>query len=132
LGGCGGGERSELPQEETRLKHLAVLYGQYLRNTKGKPPENIEQFKLFVRTLKPEQLKGVGVLDDVDSLFVSPRDNEPFVYRNTKAGKAAIGPGTVVFHEKTGRDGKRYVSYSTTQVQELDEQKFKELVPEAP
>lgn len=130
--GCGSGSRSELPQEETRLKNLAVLYGQYLRSTKGKPPANVDQFKQFVRTLKPEELKRVGVEGDVDSLFISSRDNEPFVYRVDKGGKPGMGTGNVVFYEKTGKNGMRYVAYATTQVQEVDAAKFKELVPEAP
>jgi hypothetical protein len=40
-------------------------------------------------------------------------------------------PNAVVFYEKAGKNGKRYVAYPMGKVEEVDEAKFKELVPEA-
>jgi hypothetical protein len=44
----------------------------------------------------------------------------------------AVGLGAVVFAEKAGKNGKRFVSFSTEQVEEVNAAKFKELVPVAP
>jgi len=130
--GCQKG-RKEVPTEETRIKNLATVRGQYIGKNKGQLPPNVDALKAFAKTLSPEQLKGFGVEGDVDQLFVSPRDNEPYVYRFVKEGGVpGVGANVVVFYEKTGKNGKRWVAYSTTQIEEVDEKRFKELVPEAP
>jgi len=129
--GCQAG-RKEIPPEETRIKNLAVVRGQYQSRNKGQVPPNVEALKAFARTLSADQLKGFGVEGDLDQLFISPRDGEPFVYRVVKDGAPGVGANAVVFYEKTGKNGKRWVAYSTAQVEEVDAAKFKELVPEAP
>jgi len=129
--GCQSG-RKEIPAEETRIKNLATVRGQYIGRNKGQVPPNVEELKKFARTLSPEQLKGFGVEGDLDQLFVSPRDGEPFVYRTVKDGAPGVGANTVVFYEKTGKNGKRWVAYSTAQIELVDDKRLKELVPEAP
>ena len=45
---------------------------------------------------------------------------------------SALGMGTwAIGGTQDGKDGKRMVAYETCQVEEVDETKFKELVPEA-
>jgi hypothetical protein len=130
LTGCTSAKK-ELPEEETRIKNLAIIRGQYMSRNQGKVPPNVEALKTFAKSLNPDQLKGFGVTSDVEPMFVSPRDNEPFVYRVVKESAPGVGTKTVVFHEKTGKNGKRMVAYPTGEVQEVDEAKFKELVPES-
>ncbi len=48
-----------------------------------------------------------------DDLFRSNRDSEPYVVSYGSAGMT--GPARVFAHEKTGRDGKRYVAFGTTE-----------------
>jgi hypothetical protein len=124
--GCSSG-RKEIPPEETRIKNLLTLRGQYVQRNKGKVPPNVEVLKQFAKTLSAEELKARGIEGDVAETFISPRDNEPFVYRP----KDGTTPNLVVFYEKTGKDGKRWVAYATQNVELIDEARFKELVPEA-
>jgi hypothetical protein len=57
-------------------------------------------------------------------LFTSPRDGQPYVVHYKQAG-------TVVAYERDGKDGKRLVAYPSGQVEEVDETRFKQLVPSA-
>ena len=129
LAGCES--RRKVPEEETRLTKLARLYGHYERTKRKGPPPNVEALKQFGKSLSADDLKSVGLESgDLDQIFVSSRDNEPFVYRPPSKGAVPL-PNAVVFYEKTGKDGKRYVAYPMGKVEEVDEAKFKELVPEA-
>jgi len=129
--GCKGG-RQEVPQEESRLTKLTRLYGRSLSKSRGTPPADVAALKQFATSLGAEDLKGIGIEGDVDQLFVSPRDSEPYVYRRpAKAGMPGMGPEAVLFYEKTGKDGKRFVAYPSGKTEQVDAAKFKELVPEA-
>jgi len=131
--GCGGGRK--VPEEENRLTKLARLYGRSQSKFRG-PPPSVDALKEFARSLDADGLKSIGLeSSDLDQIFVSSRDNEPFVYRKPAKGVGMPGPGAsseVVFYEKTGKNGKRYVAYVTAKVEEVDEAKFKQLVPETP
>jgi len=128
LAGCASG-RKELPAEETRLSKLARVYGHYERTKRKGPPPNVDALKEYVRSLSADDLKSIGLeTSDVDQIFISSRDNEPFVYRKPPGGVPL--PTTVVFYEKTGKSGKRYVAYPMGKVEEVDEAEFKKLVPE--
>ena len=76
-------------------------------------------------------------LEDVDrqALFVSPRDQEEYVLR-PQAGRGGIPPPgqkpPVILYERTGQGGRRYAAYPTAQAEEVDDQTFRHLVPEAP
>ena len=126
--GCGGGSK-EFTVTETNLKQLAILYGQYLASNRGKAPSSEPEFKNFLKKMDRERLEAFQVTD-IDKLFVSPRDNQPYVvvYR----GQGGLGPpggATVIAYEQTGVDGKRYVALSNTAVEEMDEEKFRQAVP---
>ena len=68
--------------------------------------------------------------EEVDKLFVSSRDNEPFVvFYNLRLTAPNAKGGPAIAHEKTGVNGKRLVALPTTQVIEADENRLAELVP---
>lgn len=131
--GCGRSRRQAAAREESRLKPLALLYGQFTGRNRGNPPASEAQFKEFIRSRGPEQLASFGV-DDVDELFVSERDGKPYV---VLYGEAAQGnpPGPagapVIAYEQEGVGGKRFVASSMGAVEEVDEARFRELVPHA-
>lgn len=116
-------------QQEIHLKALAVCYGKYLASHRGQTPRTEAEFKAFVEQLPREQIPGAST--DLESLFVSPRDNEPYVVRyNLK--QTTFGPSApVVAYEKTGVEGKRYVANLLGAVEEVDEARFKQLVPDS-
>ena len=128
-----GCTNTEAVQEQaSTIKPLAVLYGKYIGEHRGQPPASEAEFKAYV------QANGKPILDankisDADSLFTSSRDHQPYVILYGPL-KGPPGPaGQPVFaYEKVGVNGKRYVASSLGAVEEVDDAKFKELVPAAP
>ncbi len=117
--------------ESSNMKPLAIFYGQYLAAHKGQPPADEAQFKEFVKTLRPELLKSLEVAD-VNSVFVSTRDKKPYVIRYGKvAGPPGPGGVPVVAYEQEGVGGKRFVATTVGAVAEVEDAKFRELVPDA-
>jgi hypothetical protein len=68
---------------------------------------------------------GVGAADE---LFVSPRDNQPYVvYYGNDAAKM-LDRGQLI-HERNGVNGRRLVGHRLGYVREVDEAEFRELFP---
>lgn len=120
---------SEVPQTESEihLKAFAVLYGRYVGSHRGQTPPSEADFKKYIQGLPKEQLDALKVTA-VDSLFVSPRDGQPYVVKY-KIALPPPGPqgAPLIAHEQTGQGGKRYVANSLGDVQLVDESKFQEL-----
>jgi hypothetical protein len=128
--GCGKGSSGE-EQQQSNLKPLAILYGQYTGQHQGRPPAGEAEFKQYVRS-QSAMLESFDVTDP-ESLFVSSRDGKPYVIKYG-AVEGPSGPGgyPVVAYEQEGVGGKRFVASSVGAVEEVDEARFKELVPDAP
>lgn len=125
--GCKDPQRQE-PEVERNLKALAVCFGRYVSQNRGQGPPNEAEFKKFIRSQTAE-LEGLGLTAaDVDGLFVSPRDNQPFEI----AWKATVGPpgpdgqSNMIIWEKTGLNGKRYVANGLVKIEEIDEATFQQ------
>ena len=117
------------PTESSNLKPLAVLYGQFINTHRGQPPANEGEFKAYLKTVRPEMLRSLEVTD-LESLFVSSRDKKPYVIRyGNVTGPAGPGGVPVVAYEQEGVGGKRYIATTVGAVQEVDEARFRELVP---
>lgn len=125
LVGCGGEGARERPEGEAPLKQFAVLYGHYLASHRGKPPRDAAQLKAFAKTV---DVKKFGV-EDLERAFVSPRDGQPYVVVAQTAGVPDPSRPAVIAHEQTGKGGRRFVAFSTTAVEEVDDTRFAELVP---
>jgi hypothetical protein len=104
------------------LTSLAKYYGMYQGQNKGQTPPDEPKFKEFIAK-RDSTAK-------LDELFVSPRDRQPYVVRyGLKVGVPDAKKGApIIAYEKEGVGDKRMVARSTTQVDELDEAQFKELV----
>ena len=130
LGGCGGGRKPQ-PKSEAHLQALAVFYGRYLSQNRGRPPADEKAFKQFLAKFDPSEFKGFG-LSTADEMFVSPRDNQPYVVRyNVPVGPPGPQGPSAVAYEQTGVDEKRYVAFALGGVEEVDEARSRQLVPEA-
>jgi hypothetical protein len=129
-GGCRGGGRSNQAQETSTLKPLAVFYGSYISQHGGKRPASEEEFKAFIKDPKNAGQLKLFQITNVDDLFISPRDREPYVVIYGKTSSAGGPP--VVAYEKTGVEGKRFVVNALGGVEEVDEAKFRSMVPSAP
>lgn len=133
--GCGGGSRESLQREQSTLKPLAILYGQYIGQHRGQPPPNEEAFRKFIEAQPPEMLKSLNV-SSVDELFVSSRDGKPYKILYGEAAKKGPPGGPagspVIAYEQEGQGGRRWVASSMGAIEEVDEARFKQLVPGGP
>lgn len=129
-----------------------VFCGQFRGSNQGRTPANDEELKAFIKSKGPDALQPFKVAD-VDALFISPRDNQPFVILYEKlaassgvpgmptpgegtpgssgSAPSALGGQPVVAYEASGVAGKRLVASALGAVDEVDEKKFRELVPSA-
>ena len=126
--GCGSQSKS-LPREQSGLKKIAVLYGRFLSQHRGQPPANEAEFKKFVHALPPGDLESFGV-DDSDRIFISSRDEKPYIiiYGPPK-GPPGPGGSPVIAYEQEGKDGKRWVASDLGAIEEVDDARFQQLIP---
>lgn len=143
LAGCGGNTK-KAAQESSNLKPLAIIYGRFVGRHQGKPPASEAELKEFAKTEADENFLKQHTLPNVDAMFVSSRDNQPYVVIYGALPPAAPPPAggptpgdsmagfgggaPVIAYEKTGVGGKRYVATSLGAVAELDEKHFQDLV----
>jgi hypothetical protein len=129
VAGCSATPPAATTPERLPLRHLAVLYGKYRSGHQGRPPKDEAEFKQFLKGLDAQQLASAGVSTaEVDSLFISPRDNQPYDvrYNDPPPPEGPDGPSAVVV-ERTGVGGKRFVAYSTGKVEEIDDAKYQKV-----
>ena len=109
----------QLSPTEKQLKGIAALYRGY-GAAFGKPPPNMQALKAWGEKLDKQKLAHFEI-DNVETLFVSERDGQPFVLVQLPRG---IGP--VLAHEKVGAQGTRLVISSVGSVEEMDEARFQQ------
>jgi hypothetical protein len=128
--GCSGGGTASAPMQQSNIKPLAMLYGQFIGQHQGRPPASEEEFRKFIQERGMGMLKQFGI-SSVDALFISERDKQPYVviYGQPK-GPAALAGQPVCVYERQGVGGRRYVASSLGAVEEVDESRFRQLVPE--
>jgi hypothetical protein len=121
--GCGGGQQAASNPALSHVRLLMLLYNK-ATSTLGRPPKDEQEFKATLQNsnLALDTMK----VSSLDELFVSERDNQPLVV----VYKPPAGSDVVVY-EQTGVDGKRLIAHRIGQVEEVDEAKFRELVPPA-
>jgi hypothetical protein len=126
--GCSSPQGPASP-ERVPLRHLAILYGKYRNSHQGVPPKDEAQFKQYIKSLGASQLAAAGVSGaEIDTLFVSPRDGQPYEVRYNTPPPADDGGGpAAVVVERTGKNGKRLVAYSTGKVEEIDEATYQKV-----
>lgn len=122
LTGCGG-EQTE-STEINRLKPIAILYGRFLAQNRGRPPANQEQFRKFIDTRGSDLMSQFGITDS-DSLLVSSRDEQPFVIMYGR-----IPTSRIIAYENQGVDGKRWVANDVGHVEEMSKENLSKLVPD--
>jgi hypothetical protein len=123
--------KKTLEREQSGLKKLSVLYGQFLSQHGGQPPANKDEFKKFVTSLASGDSSSAGV-DNPEKVFISDRDNKPYVVLYGKP-KGPPGPAgsPVIAYEQEGKGGKRWVASALGALEEVDDARFQKLVPSA-
>jgi hypothetical protein len=115
--GCAkSGQREEI----TNLRSLAAYYSQFLAHNRGRLPANEKDFKNFIKAKGGTALSYKGL--SVDDLFVSSRDDKPFVvkYGNDKSWRLA----DIVIYEQEGRGGTRHAATSIGGYAVMSEEEF--------
>jgi len=128
--GCGSRKKS-LAREQSGIKKLALVYGRFLSQHRGRPPANEAEFKKYVQSLSPTDLASFGS-DDSSRIFISNRDDKPYVIIYGKPhGPPGPGGSPVIAYEQEGKEGTRWVASALGAVEEVDEARFRQLTPTA-
>ncbi len=126
--GCSSQEAGTGAAADTsRIKELTTLYTSFMNRNAGRPPATESEFKQYVAERGEPLFKSAGVSTAAE-LFVSPRDNEPYVILYGNEAAKLISRGIVV-HERTGVGVRRLIGYRIGSIEELDEAEFRKLVP---
>lgn len=127
--GCGSGAAQLETNDPSRirLQALGIQYARYLNLHSGKLPPSEIELKRFISAQGKTFLQERGIAN-VDSLFVSPRDNQPLVvsYGTNKLVRG-FSADPMVAHEQKGIDGLRLAVFPGGAVLELDEEMFSKL-----
>lgn len=121
VGGCGSDAANDIIRDSNRtnIQRLTNLYLRYQMDNKWRGPANEKAFREFIPTLHPNTLELIGVKpDDLDSLFKSERDSEPFQITYGLRGSMQGTDNPVVF-EKTGVGGVRQVGFTSLAIREI-------------
>jgi hypothetical protein len=115
VGLCGCSSK-EKPKDPT-LNSLAIICHAYTVHCydKHRPPREAADLTGFVRELYPDT--------DLDQLFVSPRDGQPFaIFYGCPVNNDGLN--TVLAHEQVGANGTRYVLTQAGFVKEFKDDEF--------
>jgi hypothetical protein len=121
LGGCGSWSEDPL---QSRLEALGRL-NQRFQIAKRRPPASETELRDFA-TSDGAAILAEFQIPDVDTLFISERDGQPF---HLYFGKDRERTGLFA-HEQQGRDGKRMVAFAGGDIQLLDDGVFRQILPD--
>ena len=111
-----------------KLQGLANSYLDHVVGANGPPPDE-KTLKKHMAGLRASVQYDYHIdPNNIDSSFVSQRDNEPFVVMYGKnIGKLSGDSKHVIAHEKTGKNGKRLVVFASTKVDNVGEAELEQL-----
>jgi len=122
VAGCSNAENEATLRQSSNMRSLAIAYGQFTSQNRGRPPRNEEQLRKFIESqpgfVNPDESASI------DEIFISSRDGKPYVVRY---GKSAH----IVAYEQEGVDGMRMVATQVGGTEEMDEATLRQAVPDA-
>ncbi|MCA9188626.1 MAG: hypothetical protein KDA99_23530 [Planctomycetales bacterium] len=125
--GCGKSTPSD--PARTHLGALASIYSQFRSQNRGQLPRNEADLRTFAEANGGPTMEQFGI-SDVDSLFVSERDNQPYtILFGRDAARYSGNSGSVIGYEKQGLDGQRVVGFSSGMAELVSEDDFLKMVP---
>jgi hypothetical protein len=110
-----------------RLQALSTVYLDYAV-AKGTGPANLKQLEAHLQNAPPFDLSAKGLANDGGNLFISSRDNEPFLI-SYGMGLEFKDDARVIACERIGKDGKRLAAFANGKIDLVDEDIVKELLP---
>ncbi len=112
-GGGGGGDRSPTDAEKNLLA-LGTAIANYTSKN-ARPPADLTQVKTWLKSVDAKKLQDWGITD-VEKIFVSPRDSQPYLY-----AKPVELQSPIYAYETTGVDGKKQMVGYALHVEEVSE-----------
>ncbi len=110
---------------EVNLLKVSTIYRIFKENNGGKAPPSMDDLRAWAKK-NPAKLASLQI-QDVDRVFVSPRDQQPFVLVPLPLG---IGP--VLAHEKSGAGGKVFMVSTVGSLAEVSEAQVSSAVQNTP
>jgi hypothetical protein len=153
LSACGHPPPRQIAPGEVNIRKVGRLYTQYTASQKARVgPESLDALKKFAESLDEKTLTSLDLKkEELASVFVSPRDNEPYgivpkvtpftaeaVEPKTKGppkglpperGPVSISPPKAVVYEKSGAGGTHLVFFNNGDLRELSSSDFAQVVP---
>ena len=121
--GCGRTAVAPQTDAQDRLNKLMNLYRAYTDKNK-KPPANEEALREFFKTLSDQERSDRLIGDNLDEMFVSPRDNQKFnVKYNIKPDPSV---NRALAWEATGKNGMHWVALTMGYTVEYNEESLKQ------
>jgi hypothetical protein len=128
VAGCSEGPTKAKPITGSNLKKVAMLYMMYTQNNTTPLAKN-DQLIAYAKTLSPEGMKTMDIdVTQVEQYFKSPRDGKPYRLVFKLPPSDPTNP-PVVAYEETGVGGKREVGFMNGNVEEIDDARLRQLVP---
>jgi hypothetical protein len=125
--GCGSSKEQSVGGDESRLRILGRLYGEFLSQHNSQAPKNEAELIEFIDK-SSEFLKTQGI-ESSQELFISPRDEEPLV---VLYGKDMIpdGPGGLpwVAYESKGANGKKFLIGARGTTEEMTPEQIEAII----
>jgi hypothetical protein len=130
LVGCSGStdpSAAVAAANSTNIQRLTNLYQAYQSENGWVGPADDELLKEFIRGLPPNTLTRIGIEPgNIDPIFVSERDDQPFKLRYKVVGSMMGSTEPVVF-ESEGVDGKKMVGFLNMTQREVDAAEYDSL-----
>lgn len=128
--GCGNADMRDTviaKANSTNMARLSSLYRFYQDKNGYVGPEDEATFKEFVKQMDVRTLTRISVdPNDLDKLFVSERDGQPFKIRYGVVGSAR-GCSEAAIFENEGQDGKRMVRFLNGAEREVESGEYDDL-----
>ena len=111
-----------------KLTGLANAYLDHVVGANGSPADE-KAFKKHLHGLRPSVQYDYHINpDNLDDFFISERDKEPLVVIYGKGvGKISGNSKHVIAHEKTGKNGKKLVVFTSTKVDVVSDAELEQL-----
>ncbi len=126
LSACGSGSDVPTGDGAEHLRRLAIEFSTYRGTHRGQTPKDEAAFRKYLENSSSQER-------DIDDMLTSPRDGQPYMIRygiNVPIPSPEVEQ-PVIIYEQTGADGTRYVAFGTGGVNEVTEEEFQQLLPDA-
>ncbi|MGD9632045.1 MAG: hypothetical protein AB7G28_15175 [Pirellulales bacterium] len=139
VAGCSNGDdpASALANANgTNVQRLSNLYFTFQSEHDWRGPRDEAEFKTFLHSIDSAKLERIGIdPNNIDALFISERDGQPFAIRYGVQG-SVMGSAEPVVFEAAGDGNKRLVGFLNMTQREVDPAEYDALksgqIPAAP